>query len=114
MDTVISAERESKQLGRWLDTRGHNGSCLQCRWIVVPPSEGGGTGLGEKKMVSDPRSERMTSQRPTSDLQAWLCGLQGPGTGEGVWSWGILGSQIPKGTPQRSHQPTNTPEAPVC
>lgn len=96
MDAVISAEKESKQRGRWLDTGGNDGSCLQCRRVVVPCSTGGGTGLGEK--FSDPRSDWMTSQRLPSDLQPWLCGLDGPGTGEGVWSWGnIRAAKSPRG-----------------
>lgn len=47
--------------------------------MMVPPSEGGGrTGLGEKRMVLDPCSGQRISQRPMSNLRAWLCHLEGP------------------------------------
>lgn len=47
----------------------------------------------------------MISQRPVSNLRAWLHQLEGPRV---VWNWRVLGRGIPKGVPWRSHLPTNT------
>lgn len=75
--------------------------------IMAPPSKGGGTGWGGKKMVSDPCSEWTTSRRPMSNLWSWLCGLA---QAREFWGWGILGSRIRKEALQRRHQPPNTPQ----
>lgn len=79
--------------------------------IMAPPSKGGGTGWGGKKMVSDPCSEWTTSRRPMSNLWSWLCGLA---QAREFWGWGITRQPNSQGstaeeTPTPQHSPNPHP-----
>lgn len=99
------AEEQSKRLGRgW--TLVITKMPARLGRMMVAPSEGGGTAWREKTTVADPCSGWMISQRPVSNLRAWLHRLEGPRV---VWNWRVLGRGIPKGVPWRGHHPTNIP-----
>lgn len=65
--------------------------------------------MGEKTMVSDPCSRWMISQQATSGLGSvgWKA------LGEGIWSWGILGTESPRGHRGGAIIPP-TPHTAVC
>lgn len=104
-DVANDAEEQSKRLGRdW--TLVITKMPARLGRMMVAPSEGGGTAWRERATVADPCSGWMISQRPVSNLRAWLHRLEvleWYGTG-GYWA-----EESPRGVPWRGHHPTNIP-----